>query len=125
MRDPHYDRMCFKSAKTLGALHSHLYEENNVLVCFKNFERPSTSHKSLHSLTRAVSVLWTNCRDSRKLFKCSLTKAVTLPPDMGNPHPILGKGCPTTITRAVMQQAVCQTCLIIKRANNPCNPVGW
>ena len=25
-------------------------EENNVLVCFKNFERPSTSHnKSLHS----------------------------------------------------------------------------
>ena len=22
MRDPHYDRMCFKSVKTLGALHS-------------------------------------------------------------------------------------------------------
>ena len=88
--------------------------ENNVLVCFKNFERQSTSHnKSLHSLTRAVSVLWTDCMDSRKLSKCS--KAVTLPPDMGNPRPILGKGCPTSITRAVMQQDVCQTCLIIKR----------
>ena len=91
-------------------------EENNVLVCFKNFESPSTSHnKSLHSLTRAVSVLWMYCMDSRKVFKCSLTKAVTLPPDMGNPRPILLKGCPTSITRAVMQQAVFQTCVIIKR----------
>ena len=75
MRDPHYGRMCFKSVKTLGALHSQLWKKPGPSASAFSTAKNVKLLRPYPICKRPLATFWVNAY-ARVKYKFDLSMAI-------------------------------------------------